>query len=119
MQRFNNFSNDADQLVTFPLEDGTSIQIELIFRPGIERWMMNLTHPLLNLKGFNLSVGPNILRSWKNIVPFGIAILSNNGLDPIRSDDFQEGIVTFNMLSEEEVAQVEAEVLVPDPLVFP
>ncbi len=119
MQQLNNLSNDAFQLVTYVLDDGTTVQLTFSYRPGIGRWTMDLVHEDLTLAGINLCVFPNILRQWKNIIPFGMAIISNNGLDPIQPNDFVDGIVTVNMLTAEEVQQVESEILAPIPLVNP
>lgn len=113
MQQLNVLTDDADQLVTFPLGDGTTAQMEFFYRAGIQRWCMDLTHDALVLKGYTLTVGPNILRPWRKLIPFGICVLSQNGLDPILSTDFQSGNITVNMLSADEVAQVESVVLVP------
>lgn len=115
MQTLNNLSDDADQLVTFVLPDGSILQLEFFYRAGIQRWTLDLTHDLLTLRGFNLTVGPNILRPWKNLISFGIAIISTTGLDPINSTDFLDGTVTVNMLSAAEVALVETDLLTPAP----
>lgn len=119
MQELNVITDDADQNLIFPLPDGTSVQLEFIYRPGIQRWAMNVVHPLLTIKGLMLSVQPNILRPWKNLIPFGIAILTATGLDPILATDFLDGSCTVNILSASEVQQVETDVLAPIPLVNP
>lgn len=113
MQQLNNLSDDARQQVVFPLSDGTSISFVFTYRPGIQRWSMDLDHPNLELHGYNLSLGPNILRPWKNVISFGIAILGTSGLDPINSTDFLDGTCTVNILSAAEVQQVETDVLTP------
>jgi hypothetical protein len=119
MQMINNLTDNADQLTNFTLPDATVLQLEFIYRPGIARWHMHLTHPLLTLRGVNLVVSPNILRPWKNIIPFGMAILSTTGLDPMNVTDLSDGTVSVNILSAAEVLMVEQQILAPIPLVNP
>lgn len=119
MQQLNTLTDDADQIITVVLLDGSTVSLEFVYRPAIQRWTMNLTYgTTLVLNGYNLAVGPNILRPWKNLIPFGMAILSVSGLDPINLTDFLDGSVTVNVLSAAEVQQVEA-LLAPVPLVNP
>ena len=119
MQQLNNLTDDADQLTTVTLPDGSPLQLELVYRPAVQRWFLSLSHATLTLNGYGIAVGPNILRPWKNVITFGIAILSATGLDPINVTDFQDGTVTVNILSSDEVAQVESDILAPLPLVNP
>ncbi len=112
MQQLNNLTNDANQLMTFTLTDGSDLKLVFIYRPAIQRWSLNVSHALLTLNGVNLCLGPNILRQWRNIVPFGLAVLSKDGLDPVDISDFQTGRITVYVLTPEEVQQVENEVLV-------
>lgn len=119
MQFLNNLTDAADQLMTVPLPDGTSVQLEFFYCPGIQRWTVDISHPLLNMHGFNLCLGPNILRQWRNVITFGMAVTSTNGLDPLFIDDFKNGICSVFILSAAEVLQVEQEILIPIPLVNP
>lgn len=117
MQTLNNLTDDADQLMTMVMPDGTAITMEFNYRPAIQRWALSLSTPGLTLNGYNLKQGPNILRPWRNVIPFGIAILSSTGVDPINVGDFLNGTVTVNMLTADEVQQVENEMLAPLALV--
>lgn len=119
MQQLNNLTNDADQLLTFDIEDGSTLQLEFIYRPAIQRWSLNLTHPLLTLAGVNLCLGPNILRQWRNLVSFGMALTAVDRLDPVDPSDFSNGRVLVYMLTAAEVQQVEDEILIPVPLENP
>ena len=116
MQQLNSFSDNADQIVSFPLADGTTVTMEWIYRAGSQRWTINIQHPSLTLNGVNVCVGPNILRQWRNLIPFGIAVTSSTGLDPINATDLEDGTVSIFMLDAAEVDQVESEILAPIPV---
>lgn len=111
MKQITTISDDADQLVYFILDDGSVLKLEFICRPSIQRWSVNVSHPLITLNGYNLCLSPNILRPWKNLIPFGIAVTSLDGVDPVDIDDFSSGRVQIFILSAEDVAAVETDIL--------
>lgn len=119
MRLLDSLNDAADQLLNFPIGDGTSAKLEFKYLSGIQRWTVDVTHPLLILVGYNLSMGPNILRPWRNLIPFGMAVDSINGLDPMNLEDFNNGICQIYMLSAAEVQVVEQQILAPIPLVNP
>lgn len=117
MQLLNNLTDAADQVMTVTIADGSLATLEFFYRPAVQRWTLDITHPLLTMHGFNVCLGPNILRQWRNIIPFGIAVTSTIGLDPIQVDDFANGVCSVYTLSAAEVLLVESEILIPIPLV--
>ena len=110
MQAITNLDNSADQVTNVVLSDGSVAQFEFIYEPAIERWMFNLTHPDITVNLLNLCAGPNMLRDWRNVIPFGLACLSTDGADPFYIDDFQSGRITLYVLNAAEVAAVESDV---------
>lgn len=119
MQLLNNITDAANQKMTIPLADGTNLILVLVYRPAIQRWTADISHPQLVMNGYNICLGPNIVRQWRNVVPFGIACTSNNGLDPMQIEDFTNGTCQLFILSAAEVLQVETDILAPVPLVNP
>lgn len=113
MKLLDNLTTDAYQQVTFTLPDGSLAQLQFNYLAGIQRWSVNVQHPLLTLNGVNLVVSPNILRQWKNLVPFGMAILSTTGLDPMNITDLSDGTILVEMLSADEVQLVETTFMAP------
>lgn len=111
MQQIDNLSSEADQLVTFVLPDGNEMTLEFIYRPAIERWSVNLSHPNLTLNGVNLCVSANLLRQWRKIINFGLAVISTSGLDPTQVTDLSDGSCTIYVLSSDEATQVETAVI--------
>lgn len=117
MQQLNNLTDAADQLMTIILDDSSVVQIEIIYRSGIQRWIANVTHPLLTLEGLNLCFFPNMLRAWRNVIPFGLMVTSTTGLDPMNLEDWVNNNNQLFVLNAAEVAQVETDILGPIPLV--
>lgn len=117
MKILNTLSDAADQMVTVPLPDGSTVQFEFFYRAGIQRWFLNVSHPLLTLVGFGITQGPNILRQWRNIIPFGMNVKAVDFIDPIQSTDFQSGRVVIRILNSSEVQAVEQIAMSPVSLV--
>jgi hypothetical protein len=122
MQYLNNITDDPDQLMLVQLGGGNTVQLELIYRPAVQRWTMNLWYPnpatpSLQLMGNGLCVHPNLVRAWKNLIPFGLAISSLFDVGPVNITDFQDGTASLYVLSAAEVQMVEQQILGRIPLV--
>ena len=106
-----NLTNFADQVTQLQLPDGTVAILELIFNGTTERWTMNLTYNNLSYNGIGVCCYPNILRQWRNILPFGIACVTSDGTDPFDINDFYSGRVVLYLLTSSDVEAIEVEVI--------
>jgi len=122
MLQINNLSDAADQIITTTLSDGSTLILEFIYHPTIQRWAVTITHPTIPggvIQGFNICQGPNILRCYRNIIPFGLCVISTTGVDPINIEDWLHAVVAIFILDASEVAEVEQQIELPIPLVNP
>ncbi|MDE2019607.1 MAG: hypothetical protein KGJ13_04650 [Patescibacteria group bacterium] len=111
MTIINNLTDDASQVVSVGMPDGSIGQLALYFRATPQRWFFDFTHssfPNGAIMGMGLCVHPNILRNFMNVIPFGMACITGTGLDPVSADDFVNGNATLYLLSQSDVAAVEA-----------
>lgn len=105
MQRINDYPL---QRKTFNLPDGDLIDVTLYFMPMQKMWVFReITFNDITIRNVKIVTGLNILRQFKNIIPFGIACESTEGRDPQFSRDFLEGKNTLYILSAAETQQVE------------
>lgn len=109
MKLIDRITNDAKQQYTLVTEDGDTVVLALNFLASQSLWSFSLTYGDLIINGLILTCGPNIIRGYKNNVPFGIAITSTDKLDPFYQNDFISGRIKFYLLSAADVASVEAE----------
>lgn len=110
MQQITNLSDEADQLTKIVLGDGSIATFEFIYLPAIERWVYSVSHPDLTVNRLILCMGPNVLRDFRNIIPFGLACYTTDGADPFYIEDFSSGRVTLYVLDASEVAFFEESV---------
>lgn len=111
MVLIDNLSDAATQSTALSLPDGTTATLQLIYRAAIQRWTFSMTHPSFQngaLNGRMLCIHPNILRNYKNQIPFGLSIVSANGNDPVTIEDFASGNITLYLLNAADVKAVEA-----------
>jgi hypothetical protein len=87
-----------NQLITTPLSDGSTAQLQFIYRPAIQRWSVDIAYGTFSAKGLILSTHPNLLRIWRNVIPFGLQVVTVDGTDPFRLDDFSTGRVVIYIL---------------------
>lgn len=102
-------TSDPLQKQTLILTDGTSLQLTLYFRPLQYGWFINeLVYQNFTLQGLRLTVSPNMLRQFKNQIPFGLGCFANNvSREPSQQQDFSSGAFSLYILSKAEVAQYE------------
>lgn len=110
MTQIDNITDDADQLTQVVLDDGSIMQLEIFYNPATQRWAFNMTHTLLTVQGVNLDLSPNLLRQWRNVIPFGFACNTITGVDPTNIEDFVNGNAALYALNAADVLLVEENV---------
>lgn len=109
----NNLTNFADQITTLQLEDGSTANLELIYQGATERWTMNLTYGTRTYNGIGMCCYPNLLRPWREILPFGLACTTQDQTDPFDINDFASGRVSLYILTQADVEAVEETIFGP------
>lgn len=109
MLYINKVSNDASQLLTLTGIPNITIQMALYFNPRTTLWTMDITYGSFVVQGLNVVANLNILRQWKNIIPFGIQCICPDGLDPYQVNDFADQRSLLFLLNAADVAQIEAD----------
>ncbi len=92
------------QKQTLVLQDGTTLTMELYFRPMQFGWFVNqLTHGDFVLNGLRITNSPNMLYQFKNQISFGFACFSTANREPSQQEDFSSGASRLYILTSEEV----------------
>lgn len=109
MKQITEISNDPKQKFEVVTEDNQSFELILEYSDQQAGWFYSITFGDLVINGSRVVTGLNILRNYRNILPFGISIVTDNLSEPIFIDDFSTQRVLFFLLTEEEVEQVETQ----------
>jgi hypothetical protein len=108
MFRVTNISDDAKQQQTLVLPSGEVIVFAIEFVPMQYGWFITeLTYLEFTLSGMRLCISPNLLRQYKNQLPFGLCLQSIDDREPALQQDFSSGNIKMYVLTEEEVQQYE------------
>jgi hypothetical protein len=104
-----NLTDDPLQDMTLVLPDGTQLFMEIYFRQYQQGWFINeITYgSTFSVAGLRISNNSNILRQWKNSIPFGLACYSTANREPSLIQDFSSGNSKLYVLTAAEVAQYE------------
>jgi hypothetical protein len=107
MLYINKLTNDAQQQITLTGIPNVQIAMSLRFMPRTAQWIMGLQYQDFELEGLAIVASLNMLRQWKNILPFGISCLRADGLDPYQITDFQNKIANLYLLDAADVTTIE------------
>lgn len=100
------------------LADGTTATLKLAFRPATQHWDVSVSREGKVINGVEVTLHPNLLRAYRNTLPFGLACTSKDGVDPFDPADFSSGRVTLYVLDDTggltDVEDVESNVFTPE-----
>ena len=101
-------TSQPKQQMTLQIQDGSQASFYLEYVPQQTGWFWSLTWNTLTINGSRLTAFPNILRQWKNILPFGTAVLTAGNVEPLNQTDLADGTATLLLLTDTDVQLVEA-----------
>jgi len=107
MRQITEISEDPTQKLDIVTEDNQTFELSLEYSDQQQGWFYSIIFGDLIINGSRIITGLNILRNYKNIIPFGISILTDDLSEPIFIDDFSTERVRFIILTEEEVETIE------------
>lgn len=110
MRIITEFTDNPKQTAALVLENNETVTFRLYYYETQLSWYFDFEYGSVISNGNKVVLGNNILRSFKNIIPFGLAFKSLDGVEPYAVDDFTSGRVTVYLLSQEDVVAMEANV---------
>ena len=108
MFKIQNVTIDIRQNRVLDLPDGTSITLEMYFMPNQYGWFLTLLeYGDFKITGMRICNSPNMLRQFRNLIPFGLACISKGNREPTLQQDFSSENSILYILTEEEVQDYE------------
>lgn len=109
MLYINKITNDPSQQLILTGINGISITLTLRFLPRVQKWIMGIAYGTTSIQGISVVAGLNLLRQWKNVIPFGITCVCPDGLDPYQISDFANERCLLYLLTADDVITIEQE----------
>lgn len=110
MRLIDSLNSDAYQRHDLVLDDKSLATVTVRYMPAVQRWFIDVEHASITVRGINMCNHPNILRQFRNKAPFGLAVVVNDGADPLLQDDFTSGRSQLYLLNEADILYIESEV---------
>lgn len=117
MNKVNGITDQASQAIGLVLADGSRATLALYFRPQQNGWFYDLSWPgtaalpvPFVANGRRLVTSGNLLRQFRDFVPFGLAVFTPDNSDPMTQTCFVDGTAEVVLLGADDVAAVEAAV---------
>ena len=109
MLYINKITSDPSQTLILTGIPGIQINMNLRYLPRVQQWIMDIQYGTFQVTGLSVTSSLNLLRQWNNIIPFGIACLVQDGLDPYQVTDFANQTANLYLLNSTDVAQIESD----------
>ena len=110
-----NLGNEAKQEVTKMLEDGSLVKFTFEFKPNQLGWFLGFEYEDTNYQNIRLVTSYNLLRAYKNYLPFGLRCDTLDNEEPMDLNDFASGYATLYLLTPADVEAIEGNYYVKTP----
>lgn len=111
MTRLQGLTDSPKQQYPIVLADGSTVTLYLYFCLQQIGWFYDFSWdgqvPPFAVYGNKLVTGPNVLRTLRELIPFGVGVVTRDGGDPAGQQDFVNGYCTLVLLDQTDVASIE------------
>lgn len=109
MIKISSISDDARQSFQLSVtgKDRATLTIEYVWNQ--RSWVYSLQYKNFSTSNELLVASPNLLRQYRNIIPFGLMCTTENKLDPMVQDSFSSGVASLYYMTADDLAAMEAD----------
>jgi hypothetical protein len=112
MNLIDSITSDANQEINVVLDNGTRIVLTIIYKTNQSGWFYSISYgSIFNVNNRRVVTSPNMLRAFRDILPFGLACATDDGSEPVFIDDFSTGRAKMYSLNETDIANVESGII--------
>lgn len=110
MQHITTLTSSPNQRHQLVLDNNETVDFRLYYSARMQAWYYDFQYKDFAVNCTKAVLSPNGLRTFKRLIPFGLAFTSDGDTDPFEIDAFSSGRVNLYVLNSEEVEQVEREI---------
>jgi hypothetical protein len=112
MTLIDSITDQANQTIGLILDSGVKITMTLVYKSNQQGWFYSLSQGSVSLfKNRRMVASPNMLRAFRDVLPFGLACATSDGYEPIFADDFSSGRAKLYLLNAADLAIVESTII--------
>lgn len=110
MELITSLTDSPRQSFNFPIDTGDIVDFYMYYYLTQKSWFFDFTYRNYTSCGNRVVLTPNALRHLINIIPFGVAFMSEGNVEPFDIEDFSSGRVGMYILNQEEVKEIESNI---------
>lgn len=107
MKLIDRITDDAIQTMILTGNSGQRINLSMRYMPSQQSWFMDVYYGSFAVFGVRVVASVNMLRNYKDIIPFGLACTTEQGVDPYRISDFSNQFAKMYLLNSDDVETFE------------
>lgn len=107
--------NEAKQRIEILLEDQTRVIFTFEYKPNQLGWFFGFQYNDVNYQNIRLTTSYNILRAYRNWLPFGLRCDTPDDEEPMDIDDFVNSYAKVYLLNKQDVQTIEGNYYVKVP----
>lgn len=108
MYQLTNLSNDAKQEITMIIDENLEIKFTFEYKALCQGWFFGFQYGDVNYQNIRLTTSYNILRAYRNWLPFGLRCDTADDEEPMNINDFVNGYANVYFLTKADVQAIES-----------
>lgn len=109
MKQITTITDAPNQNIVVVLDDGSKVNLNLNYFSNQQGWFysINYNNSQFIVNNRRLVTSPNMLSAFQNIIPFGLAVTTTDGYEPVFIDDFITKRASFYVLNQADVEAIQ------------
>lgn len=107
MFKFTQLANEPKQEIKMILDNSNTVTFYFEYKPNQLGWFFGFQYNDINYQNIRLTTTYNVLRAYRNYLPFGLRCDTLDGEEPLDINDFSTGYATVYLLTKADVEAIE------------
>lgn len=107
MYKITSLDNEPKQEIIMIVDDNIRVPFTFEYKPNQLGWFFGFQYGDINYQNIRLTTSYNILRAYRNWLPFGLSCDTADDEEPMDIDDFRTGYANVYLLTKEDVEAIE------------
>ena len=108
MYQLTSLGNEPRQQIIMIVDDNIRVPFNFEYKANQLGWFFGFQYGDVNYQNIRLTTSYNILRAYRNWLPFGLRCDTADDEEPMSIDDFVSGYATVYLLTKEDVQTIES-----------
>lgn len=115
MYQITQLGNEPRQEIEMLLDSQTRIKFRFEYKANLLGWFFGFQYGDINYQNIRLTTSYNILRAYRNWLPFGLRCNTADDEEPMNINDFVNGYANVYLLTKADVQAIEGNYYVKVP----